>query len=90
MFFRFVNGGKRTNSKSAMVNEVVFVSKSGAVLDLFLFVAVSWMPGISFWGFSVDLKDESLNLKNLAPEELLLGMASPTNPLFQVALDTIS
>ncbi len=83
-----MNGGKRTNSKSAMVNEVVFVSKSGAVLDLFLFVAVSWMPGISFWGFSVDLKDESLNLKNLAPEEL--GMASPTNPLLQVALDTIS
>jgi hypothetical protein len=86
-----VNGGKGTNSKSAMVNEVVFVSKSGAVLDLFLFVAVSWMPGISFWGFFVDLKDESLNLKNLAPDEqLLLGMASPRNPLFQVALDTIS
>jgi hypothetical protein len=61
-------------------------------LDLFLFVAVSWMPRISFWGFFVDLKDESLNLKNLPPEEqiLLLGMASPTNPLFQVALDTIS
>ncbi len=87
-----MNGGKRTNSKSAMVNEVVFVSKSGAVLDLFLFVAVSWMPGISFWGFFVDLKDESLNLENLAPEEQLLplGMASPTNPLFQVTLDTLS
>ncbi len=48
-----------------MVNEVVFVSKSGAVLDLFLFVAVSWMPGISFWGFFVDLNDESFE-----PEEL--------------------